>query len=269
VKYCIPYFTASKNLDKADEISIKYEYMSNLVSLIDFLKEHSNQRVIISLPFENGKNVIKEEDLKNFELIKDYNFVIKLHFDRKIAADLKIRGIPFYFTEGCGDWDAVHSFIKLGVSDILIINELGFSIKQVAEFAHSKGINVRVYPNIALASYNETSEVCRFFILPHNIKDYEPYVDICEIYGDLELVDSLYDIYAIQKNWGSLINFIIMNFNRKILTNFLPTNFIKRRLDCEKKCLKGGRCHACETYAGLAEELTKIKFDQYEKKRKI
>lgn len=269
MKYCIPYFDKSENLFKTDEIIIKYEYMSNIVSLIDFLKEHINQRVIISIPYENGKNILKEEDYGYFKLIKDYNFTLRIHFDREVIKRLKQEEIPFYFAEGCSDWDSVHSFINLGVTDILIINEMGFYAFQIAQLAHSKGVKVRAYPNIAQASYNETPAEKRFFIIPNDVDKYEEYIDTLEIYGSLELIDALFNIYSKQKKWDSLLDFIIENFDRKILNCFIPKDFADRRISCGKKCLVDGRCNLCGSYANLAENLTKIRYEMYEKKRKI
>jgi hypothetical protein len=231
MKYCIPYIEGLSSINYADEIVIEYKYMEDFSQLIDFLEDHISQKTVLN---------IKEEDLRkdiNLNLIaktiQKYNLIIRFPYDKNLAEKCIALNIPFYFSTGCQDWDAFYSFLKLGVQEILLINEMGFYVAAAAEKAHKENVKIRIYPNIAQASYNGTDPIKRFFVRPEDIKFYEEYVDICEIYGDLSSIEFSYDIYLTGK-WDNMLNFAILNFDEEILSPFLSSNFAEKRLNCGK-----------------------------------
>ena len=52
MKYSLPFYVGNKYLDMVDEIMIKYD-ADNESSLIDFLDEHPNQRIVLRIAKEN------------------------------------------------------------------------------------------------------------------------------------------------------------------------------------------------------------------------
>ena len=77
-KFAVRYRTDNQYLSEVDEIIIKYHPSK---TLIDFLKEHSNQRIIISV--EDGQAFSKEMGVGILTLIKQNledpkNWVVRL-----------------------------------------------------------------------------------------------------------------------------------------------------------------------------------------------
>ena len=151
MKYAIKDYQECRALPNADERIIKYyERSARLLDFIQTLSE--NQRLIIDIT--QLKN--KEENLEIFKPISEKysNFTIMtslLEEDYKIWFDNKIN---FFFKEGAETFEQVQGMIRAGVSDIYIINELGFKIADIAPICHRNNIKIRVFPNIAQAGTN-------------------------------------------------------------------------------------------------------------------
>lgn len=259
MKYCLPFYVGMKYLKTVDEITIKYKNSHD--ALIDFLKEHSHQRIIIDM-----KDIVLEEKLIKFfgDLTKvtEVNFALKLSYKKNKENIEKIKGseVNFFFSEYCIDWSGLTAFLNLGVSDVYIVNDLGFEIIKVAEVAHRQGVNIRVFPNVAQASVNDkNTEITRFFIRPEDIETYEPCVDVCEIFGSEKNAEVYYEIYHKDKKWGMFLKIVIANFEEDILNPFIKDTFALRRLNCGKKCLKGGNCKSCFNALHIAKTLDKVR----------
>ena len=151
--------------------------------------------------------------------------------------------------------------MDLGVTDIYVVNELGFSLDKCAAAAHKQNIKIRVFPNVAQSSWYNTSDLTKFFIRPEDVEDYLPYVDVFEIFENEEnplFAETLYKVYAKDHRWMGELNEIILNFNVKLNGKYTHPLWTSRRISCEKKCLKGSRCDMCHTIAELGETLEKV-----------
>ena len=160
-------------------------------------------------------------------------------------------------------------YLNLGVSDVYIVNELGFELDKVYDIVHDHNAKVRVFPNIAQSAWTYTPDLKKFFIRPEDIKDYEKYVDVFEIFegyvDGLEvyeiaepiIAETLYRVYAIDTQWYGKLEEIIANFHANLDGRFLHPRWVDRRVRCGKKCLKGSMCDMCNTIAGLGESLEK------------
>ena len=265
MKYCLHFYVGMKYIKTVEEITIKYKDSHD--ALIDFLKEHSNQRIIIDM-----KDMTLEEKLIKFfgdlSKVVEVNFALKISYVKNKENLEKIREseVNFFFSEYCVDWSGLVGFLNLGVSDVYIVNDLGFEIIKVAEIAHKQGVNVRVFPNVAQASVNDKeSEITRFFIRPEDIELYEPYVDICELFGPEKSAEVYYEIYHKDKKWGMFLKIIISNFEDDILNPFIKETFATRRLNCGKKCVKNGRCQSCFNAVHIAKMLDNIRKSRHKK----
>lgn len=269
-KFAVRYRTDNQYLSEVDEIIIKYHPSK---TLIDFLKEHSNQRIIISV--EDGQAFSKEMGVGILTLIKQNledpkNWVVRLPslFDQEKAIpektfkQLQEMKIPYFFNDYVDRWDILYGLFDLGVTDVYVCNELGFELDKVAAAAHKRHIGIRVFPNIAQSAWYKTSDLKKFFIRPEDIEDYEPFVDTFEIFVNEDVptnVDqTLYKIYAKDQKWFGKLNEIISNFDNELDGRFTHPLWVSNRISCGKRCLKGGHCRMCDTIANLGDTLKKV-----------
>lgn len=176
MKYCFTYQKHnSKLMKQADEILIDYQPQDTTFE--DFLELYKEKRIIVNvLPYHLTQEEI--EKLNAFYL-KYNNFVLKLDKYEKEKIDLL--KMPFFLATLVDDWDTFHWLLSIGVSDIYIVNILGFYIKECSKLAHEKNVKIRVFPNVAQHHCHfKTSSITDFFIRPNDLDLYEPYIDIFE-----------------------------------------------------------------------------------------
>lgn len=265
MKYCVSYSNKSHILDKVDEILIRYDKNKILELFTQFIPEHQNQRVIIEIrdsTIENGESIIdkikkiitihKENPNLQFDLcISNYN--------KEILDLLKDTDLKYFFQIHANNWDRFIGLINANVSDIYITENLAFELNKVAEIAHSKGIKIRVYPNVAQTSWDDLDDIYKFFIRPEDIETYEDYVDICEFYGLAKEIDTFYKIYAEDKKWFGDLKEIIIGLNNSLDSRYIIPRFALHRVKCGKKCLKGSTCQVCNRILELSKSLKEAK----------
>lgn len=257
MKFCIDYKKDFKYLNDIDEITIHFRRKDT--SLLDFLLLYKSKRINIYI--EDEYDFIENNCIQLFDAIaKEYpeiNFVFKLKNGSKKIIDIinnnKIKH-KFFFDTFVKDWDTLLGITKMHPSDIYIVENLGFEIKDIASILHKFGIRIRVFPNVAQSSWSKTPALKQFFIRPEDIWQYEPYVDVMEFFGKENSIAAYYKIYAIDKMWFGKLNEIIIGFeDNDIDSRCILPNFAERRLNCGKRCYKGRRCKMCEVVEGLAE----------------
>lgn len=80
------------------------------------------------------------------------NVYIKLNYQLydKIFADKQNKPkIRFFFDTQISDVDTLNALLKLGATDVYIVENLCFELDKISELVHSYNAAVRVYPNIA------------------------------------------------------------------------------------------------------------------------
>lgn len=260
MKYCMNYYKENKKLSQADEINIKYD--KNELYIIDFLKENIGKRINICLTIDDLFDLKSKNNTLLFsikEKLTDANYSIRFpKYINNPCDDLiqrcKENNIDFFFDEYITDWDKLYGFIKLGVSDIYIVEEMGFSLAKISSIAKENNVKVRVFPNVAQSSFNGTPAITKFFIRPEDIKFYSQYVDIFEFYGYMDKEETYYDIYT-SGEWFGDLNEIIINFNSSLDNRCVVDYFANTRANCDKKCLKNRPCNLCERCYDLAKTL--------------
>ena len=260
MKYCINYSNKSHIIDKVDEILIRYDKNKILELFTQFIPAHLNQRVIVQLIEENNIDTIVNNLKKIISIYnenKDIKFDIQLPFyNQKFMEELKDTNLKYFFKAAANSWDKFTSLISQNVSDIYITDELAFELDKVAEIAHKNNIKVRIYPNIAQSRWDKLSDILKFFIRPEDIEIYEPYVDVCEFYGDkAQQIDTYYKIYQEDKKWFGDLQEIIIGLDSKIDSRYIIPRFAEKRIKCGKDCLKGGKCEMCKRILDLSEQL--------------
>ena len=262
MKFCVPFFTNFSHLDTIDEIVIKYKPKDT--SLLEFLSDRRSQRIVIDI----NPN---EETLKNFEeniesRIKffsalrkqnpEINFVLRIPVNKKIYTSLKDAEIPFFFDTFVKDWDTLHGLLKLYPTDMYITENLGFELDKVAKILHNHNIKVRVFPNVAQSAWRKTPALKKFFIRPEDVEVYEKYVDVMELWGELNRINTYYKIYAIDRKWFGELSECIIGFDDEEFDSrhILPL-FAEKRIQCGKKCFKGSKCQICNHIQDLSKTL--------------
>lgn len=260
MKYCINYSNKSHIIDKVDEILIRYDKNKILELFTQFIPAHLNQRVIIQLIEEDNIDTIVNNLKKIISIYnenKDIKFDIQLPFyNQKFIEELKDTNLKYFFKAAANSWDKFTGLISQNVSDIYITDELAFELDKVAEIAHKNNIKVRIYPNVAQSRWDKLSDILKFFIRPEDIEMYEPYVDVCEFYGDkAQQIDTYYKIYQEDKKWFGDLQEIIIGLDSKIDSRYIIPRFAEKRIKCGKDCLKGGKCEMCKRILDLSEQL--------------
>ena len=249
MKYCFNYnkdTEHAKYINKVDEWTIEYNPKDD--TLLEFLDLHKDKR--INLYF---KELVPEELL--YELTNKYNnLYLKLNTKLFYQEDIKYE-FNFFFDELVSDWDTFIGLLKYGVTDVYIVENLGFELDKVAEIAGLYNVQVRVYPNVAQSKWGTTAAFKKFFIRPEDIDKYDKYVDVVEFYNIDKQLDTYYEIYAIDKEWFGRLDEIITDLNSDIDNRYIIPRFAQKRMTCSKKCFKGGVCTRCDEIEKLAKSL--------------
>ena len=276
MKYCINYSNKSHIIDKVDEILIRYDKNKILELFTQFIPAHLNQRVIVQLIEEDNIDTIVNNLKKIISIYnenKDIKFDIQLPFyNQKFIEELKDTNLKYFFKAAANSWDKFTGLMSQNVSDIYITDELAFELDKVAEIAHKNNIKVRIYPNVAQSRWDKLSDILKFFIRPEDIEMYEPYVDVCEFYGDkAQQIDTYYKIYQEDKKWFGDLQEIIIGLDSKIDSRYIIPRFAEKRIKCGKDCLKGGKCEMCKRILDLSEQLENahliVQIDKEKEKR--
>ena len=273
MKYCVNYHKDFRHLDKIDEIIIKFENQTQK-QLIDFLETmRAEVRVIVKLE-ENSLNIDKATEIFANAKVIHSNFSVALSGpDAAFTDRLKEKEIPFFYSTFVDKWDVLMSFLSVGVSDVYIVNELGFDLKDVSKVCKEYNAQIRVFPNVAQLSsrVGKMNKLKSFFIRPDDIEHYEPYVDVCEFFGPIDRQSVLYEIYT-DKKWIGDLRELIIGLKEPLKSKYLMPCFGEERLNCRKKCYQN-KCIICDKVLTIAKQLEKasleIKIEEKENEYQI
>ncbi len=264
MKYCVYYKPGFRYAKEVDELIITYNRRDT--SLQDFLREHPDQRILIYVadPQDFWDNkcqnyffaMQKQGNFPKFALVfpKYDGGITKKIIEALITDEVKI---PYFFELPATSWDTLQGYLDLGVSDVYIAEELGFSMAAVSRVCKERGCQVRCYPNVAQSSWTGTPAMKKFFIRPEDVKRYEEYVDVLEIWGRSESLETMYRIYAKDQRWAGPLKELITSFDPSIDVNNACIDhwFAMRRMSCDKRCNKGYYCDTCNAIVKLANVL--------------
>lgn len=254
MKYAINFHRSFRYMNEVDEIILHYDDKN--YNIIEFLKDKKQeQRIVLDVTeIEDIKDYIKIFSIAQKE---HQNFAIKLSMKQEwVVADLYEENISFFFEEFVDTWDKLVSLVKLNVSDVYIVSDLGFDLQDVSTFCKKHKVNIRVFPNIAQVSskINNLDKIKSFFIRPEDMSIYEQYVDICEFFGDLDRQSVLYEIYT-KQSWLGNLNDLILNLKMSLYSKTVVPMFAEARVNCKKRCIKGKKCSLCDRVLETAKLL--------------
>lgn len=266
MKYSIHFYKGCNILEKADEIILKYSEIHE--ALPEYVKEYADeQRIVIDIR-KLEKDFLTEDGGKNLSIWvsakeNHRNFAILLaETNIELLPVLQENNINYFFDTRVDTMDKLTNLVNLGVSDIYICNELGFSLKTIAPYCHNNKTNIRVYPNVAQSSSSRKglNDFKKFFIRPEDIDFYEEYVDIFEFFTeDLSKQKVLYQIYKDKKWLGDIRDLILeLEYKEPILNYTIIPDFALNRINCGKAC-GIGKCQMCDRILSIAELANRIK----------
>jgi hypothetical protein len=263
------YYALSQYLQSVDELIIKCKSYEKALRLRDYFekksKEEYNQRLIIDLTCYDAETPLPElvpilESLVTSFPAQDFTVKLDIYTQYSFSLLLKDKNIKFFFNRGVSSFDLLRDLIVQGVSDVYIVDSLGFWLKKVAQICHAEDnyVNVRVYPNIAQSGrigYNAETAPKDFYIRPEDIKFYEDCVDVMELTAPIGKLDIMYKIYS-SREWSGDLTDIIYGLEETISNKRILPEFGKARSLCEKRC-NYGTCHVCDSAFILSTSLEK------------
>lgn len=259
MKYCVYYSPKAKSsaYEDADELIIPYNKINKDFSNI--LNNYSEKAIILDVSADEQLDLLDAEIWNSFAQTYP-NIKIRLprnftYANEKIFEKILELKIPFFFDVNAYSWDTLYNLLYYSPTDIYITQELGFELDKIAEVLHEKNIKIRVYPNVAQAGGQNIPALKNFFIRPEDIPYYEPFVDVCEFYGNIDKSLTYLRIYKKDQKWFGQIKEIIIGYKGELDSRFILPAFAQTRVKCGKRCLKGRNCHMCERIEEAAETL--------------
>lgn len=260
MKYCVQYSNKSYITEKVDEIIIKYD-KNKILDLFDrYIPEHQDkQRVIVDIWDDSDELKILETIIQIHKERPQLKFDLRVNnYDEKFIEKLKSIDIPYFYRDLARNWDIFLGLLKLGVSDIYIVEEMGFELDKISKIAKSQNTKIRIYPNIAQSAFKSTEDIYKFFVRPEDIDVYEKYVDVYEILtNDKSKEKVFFDVYKNDKKWFGNLNELLLDFNIDLDSKYIIPRFAEKRVRCGRQCLKGGKCQLCSRVIDLSKNLEK------------
>lgn len=258
--YSIKYNKHSAIIKEAQEIRIKLN-INDLSIFTTFIPEHINQRIVICI--DDLEECINNKYIKKISNIVEEkypkaNVAIRLsEYEEELLPQLKECKIDFFFNKFINNWEELHKYINLGVSDLYIVEDLCFELDKVKNLVNN--IKIRTFPNVSQKKVIETSPIKTFFIRPEDVNTYSKYVDILEFFGDGKKDEIYYKIYNNDKKWYGDLQELIIDLGEEVDSRFIIPKFAEKRIKCGRKCLKGDNCKICDRILELSQNLKESK----------
>lgn len=275
--YCL---TQHKNEKRPSSEEIMIKFNKEDKTLVDYMGEDLSKRYVILISkqddFAFAKEVLK--GIKEKYPVVKIALLVSLDIPKltEEVAELKMCGIDVFPATVPQSWTTFLSYIDRGFSDIYIGDELGFDLINVYSIAKENKVKIRVIPNYAFSLWSNIPQVKKFFIRPEDIDFYSPFIDVLEMLGSQKsnpaIESLLYKTYKKDKKWfGGSLDEIIIDLELPVLDGrYVHKDFSEKRIQCQRRCLKGGKCRICDKIIDLAKTLKDqgLEVKQIKKKNK-
>lgn len=262
IKFCFNFKPNHPDIDVIDEINITLAGQTT-EELKKFLNKHKEQRINIIIP---NISYLDEGIISDLTECLEENHYLRLNWqpeyspiDEAIRNALQKHNIKYYYYVFVDNWDKFNEIANLNVSDIYIINSLGFEMKYLHDRAVEYNINIRVFPNIAQSAWQGAPAVTKFFIRPEDCYRYSQYVDTFEFYENespLTNSEMLYQVYAEKEKFYGDLKTIILGLDETIDNRLLNSHWVDSRINCGKRCAKENSCKICNRYFEMSNLMT-------------
>ena len=247
----------------ADEVIFNVTIHTDIFELNKNIKEQLADKRIVFYIKDFSDNLKDEKWSDLFVIQKDLleNSITPvicldlIPYNITVSKQLLDLGVPFFFQFICNTKMQLMRMFDLGVSDIYIGGELGFSLKDVQLIKNKRFINIRVMPdhpkNFELEQLVDPLKT--FWIIPQSLDIYAPYVDVFEFRTRAKAKLKIYK----EKKWEGKVSTLIPDSKCEVFCDTLPPSFGICRLNCGLHCAYSS-CHACEAAVDFAKQLTKF-----------
>lgn len=255
--------------DIASEFNILFFQSKNKIEkLIEFVQEYPEKKINISFP--EGVNISIVDSINAVS----NNIYIRLKASDLMAVkDLKNKNIKFFF-----DYDVpvtnytnLDAFIRLGVSDIYIADDLCYNMKELSHYCQEKNVKIRFCLNhIPSTSFDKDINPRSPIFRPEDIKELNKYIDVfefdCGKPYDWTKFDVLYRTWFVNKHWHGAL----FEINEDIGINFhndaVYPSLNKVKMNCGRRCNQriSNHCKKCDQWISIAESLTTKKMRFFE-----
>jgi hypothetical protein len=243
MRYAVHYYRSFRYFNQIDEVVFDYKGTEVLTTFIPNLLKQ-NQRAIINI------STLDIEEIFEYLLIlkqKHEYYVVQIdyHNQRDWIPALEENNIQYMFINFATNVEQVYAFSQYNITDIYICEDLGFRLNTLQNL-RTKGIALRIFPDVAQSSKFEIPDLCKFFVRPEGLDVYENYVDTIELWHCDDRISVIYEIYK-QRQWSGYLEDIILDFSNDFsLSNatIVPL-FDTIRVKCGRDCLVNNNCHYC------------------------
>ena len=258
--FAIPFIRGFNYIDQNVQLNINYK--PKIKELDNFIEKYGSHRINLKFP-----NHIQDHDIEILNALKEKypecQLVICMQFfNEDLDKYLNKYDFPYYYNEIITTWDRFQGFLKLNVCDIFIGEDLAFDAKNASFNAKKNNKSLRCYCNVCESSWEKTPSIKTFFIRPEDLEVYENYINTFEFYTDerdLVRLNSLYKIYAKDREWYGQFKELITGFQGEEDSRYIIPRFGEQRVSCGKKCMKGipPVCQVCDRIIELQQAFKK------------
>jgi hypothetical protein len=269
MKYCVRYFQDFRYFDIVDEVVLESQDSTHDSHLLQHIKDnYTTQRIIIDIRR-------REEEISEIipilkQIKEEYpNFTVLISYSEDAVEQLKQAEIPFFFQEYCSTKEVLYAFIKIGVSDVYVVEDLAFSIKSISPYCKENNVKVRMFPNVAQCGKLTESvipDIAKFFIRPEDVNEYEKYVDVLEFFGPPSRMSVLFEIYN-SKRWLGDLNELIIGFEDSYSNPGISYFFGEVRTKCDHRCMIED-CDLCGDIGKLSNKIQEVGIEIIKKEDK-
>ena len=240
------------------------------------MKKYKDEEEFCKICTENRRFVIKIMNIPQFLDNNKIESFINFHkenpeidfcfcfyrmtdYGPRLLKVMRESGIPYFYADYVRSWDTLNGFVEEGVSDVYIVEEMGFSLRTIVKnITRKRNVNIRVIPHIAQSSYIGTPAMKKFFIRPDDARNiYFNLIDVLEFLNiqNPNASVTLARIYA-DEGWAGNLGEIISDFNETIDNrDIIDSKFADLRTDCGHRCMKGNGCNYCTQCGELAKKI--------------
>lgn len=249
------------NLTDFDEIIIRYEAQE--APLLAFLQEHSNQHIVLEVADiqtfeeEHGWETLNHcyAELQNFSVKLGANQPFQDILDNaiieRICANLTM---PYFFGFFATNCEQLQHLLDCGASQVYIAEDLCFNLTRAKRLCAPYSARLRAFPNVAQASVKTAPALTKFFIRPEDVDTYSDCIDTLEFWGPLDRQETLLRIYK-KGIWFGDLNDLILDLNLSFDSRRIIPAFARFRKDCQRECMKNGRCEVCDRVYKISEKM--------------
>lgn len=260
ISLAIPFKLNHELNSVVQEFNIRFDKNKNsLEKLIDFVQEYPDKRINISFPA--GVHV---QTLSTLNKIHDNIFVRLTENDLQCISELKEKECRFFFDVSLSvtNYTNLDAYIKIGVSDIYIADDLCYQLKDVSRYCHSHNVKIRLVLNrIPATSFDKGINYCSPIYRPQDIDLLNLYFDTFEFECgdpyDWAKFDVLYRAWFERKNWNGELSEINDDLEMLFPNNSIVPDFTNYKINCGRRCCQRitSPCRKCQQFIEIAMAL--------------